>query len=188
MSATPLTKEASMSPLAGLWIAGAMPVQLLLILAAVFLSIVTVQTLLKRIGTPITPFWQVIGVWLLGFALFKWVISPPIPFSLFATYMGLLTVVLFVWVSATEQTWGEFKRYVLDTLTGASFHHRVLRAIVVVALPVLAGAVTYISIAPSTISEPVELRFNHPAPPRTITVQGQVIDLQTARNPFRVTK
>jgi hypothetical protein len=177
-----------MSPLAGFWIPGAMPVQLLAILAVVFLSVVTVQTLLKRIGTPITPFWQVIGFWLLAFALFKWTITPPIPSSLFATYMGLITVVLFVWVSAIEQTWGEFKRDVLNTLTGATFHHRVLRAVVVVALPVIAGAVTYLTIAPSTISEPAELRINHPAPPRTITVQGQVIDLQTAKNPFRVTK
>jgi lysylphosphatidylglycerol synthetase-like protein (DUF2156 family) len=177
-----------MSPLAGFWISGAMPVQLLVVLAITFLVVVAVQALLKRIGAPITPFWQVIGFWLLAYALFKWAITPPIPSSLLVTYMGLITVALFVWVSAIEQTWGEYKRYVLDTLTGASVHHRVMRAVAVVTLPVIAGAVTYLSIAPATISEPAELRINHPAPPRTITVQGQVIDLQTARNPFRVTK
>jgi hypothetical protein len=177
-----------MSPLAGFWISGAMPVQLLVVLAVTFLVVVASQAMLKRIGTPITPFWQVISVWLLAYALFKWAITPPIPSNLLTTYMGLITAVLFVWISATEQTWGEFKRYVLDTLTGASLHHRVLRAVVVVTLPVIAGAATYNAVAPTTISEPVELRINHPSPPRTITVQGQVIDLQTARNPFRVTK
>jgi hypothetical protein len=130
----------------------------------------------------------VIGLWLLAFALFKWVIAPPIPYSLLVTYMGLVTVALFTWISATEQTWGKFKRYILDTLLGASLPHRIIRAVVAIGLPIVAGVMTYNYIAPSTISEPVEMREVHPAPPRTITVQGQVIDLQTARNPFRVTK
>jgi hypothetical protein len=177
-----------MSPFAGLWIPGAMPVQLLVVLAVAFLAVVSVQTLLMRLGTPITPFWQVVSLWLLAFALFKWVIAPPIPFSLLAIYMGLVTAVLLTWISATEQTWVKFKRYLLDTVIGVSVHHRVVRAVVVIGLPILAGAMTYNYIAPSTISEPVELRNSHPAPPRTITVHGQVIDLQTTRNPFRVTK
>lgn len=176
-----------MSPLTGLWVPGAMPVQLLAILTVTFLAVVTVQTLLQRIGRPLTPFWQVIGIWLLAFALFKWVLAPPIPFSLLAIYMGLITLVLFVWVSATERTWGRFKRHILDTLTGANRYHRVLRAVVVIALPIVAGAITYNYVAPQP-SEPVDAPRIHPAPPRTITVQGQVIDLQTARNPFRVTK
>lgn len=177
-----------MSPLTGLWVPGAMPVQLLAILTVTFLAVVTVQTLLQRIGRPLTPFWQVIGIWLLAFALFKWVLAPPIPFSLLAIYMGPITLVLFVWVSATERTWGRFKRHILDTLTGANRYHRVLRAVVVTALPIIAAVMTYHYIVPSELTAPVELRVYHPAPPRTITVQGQVIDLQTARNPFRVTK
>lgn len=177
-----------MSPFADFWIPGAMPVQLLVLLAVTFLVVLAVHTLLKRIDTPITPFWQVVTIWLLSYALFKWAITPPIPSSLIVTYMGLVTVALFTWISATEQTWGTFKRYILDTLLGASLHHRMVRAVVVIGLPILAGAMTYNYIAPSTISEPVEMREVHPAPPRTITVQGQVIDLQTARNPFRVTK
>lgn len=177
-----------MSPLAGLWIPGAMPVQLLVVLAVTFLAVVAVHALLKRIGSPITPFWQVIGIWLLAFALFKWVVSPPIPASLLAIYMGLITVVLFVWISATDRTWAEYKRYVLDILTGTSLHHRLLRTTLMVALPMMAGVMTYQAIAPATFTEPVDAPRIHPAPPRTITVQGQVIDLQTARNPFRVTK
>jgi len=177
-----------MPPIAGFWIPGAMPVQLLVVLAVTFLAVVSTQALLKRIGTPMTPFWQVIGLWLLAFALFKWVIAPPIPYSLLVIYMGLVTVVLFAWISVTERTWGPFKRYIQDMLIGASPRHRVVRAVVVTGLPLLAGALTYNYIAPMSISEPIELRNAHPAPPRTITVHGQVIDLQTARNPFRVTK
>ena len=177
-----------MSPLAGLWIPGAMPVQLLVLFVVAFLIVVATQSLLKRIGAPVTPFWQVIGLWLLAFALFKWVIWPPIPSSLFATYMGLVTVVLFAWISATERTWGEFKRYILDMLTGATLRHRLLRAVVVAGLPIMAAVTTYSYVSPPEITEPLELRVYHPAPPRTITVQGQVIDLQTARNPFRVTR
>jgi hypothetical protein len=165
-----------------------MPVQLLVVLTVTFLVVIAAQTLLKRIGKPLTPFWQVVSLWLLAFALFKWVLSPPIPFSLLAIYMGLITMVLFVWISATERTWGEFKRYILDMLTGASLSHRVLRAVIVVGLPLIAAATTYSYVAPPEITQPLELRGYHPAPPRTITVQGQVIDLQTARNPFRVTK
>jgi hypothetical protein len=177
-----------MSPVAGLWIHGAMPVQLLVVLAVAFLAVVTIQGLLKRIGAPITPFWQVISVWLLSYALFKWVIWPPFPSSLMVMYMVPITLILFVWISASEASWVAFKRYVLDTLTGASLQHRVLRAVVLVALPVIAATATYEYLLPPEITEPIEFRTYHPAPPQTITVQGQVIDLQTARNPFRVTK
>jgi hypothetical protein len=44
---------------------------------------------------------------------------------------------------------------------------------------------TYQAVAPS-FEEPAELRIDHPAPPRTITVHGVKVDLQTATNPFRV--
>lgn len=177
-----------MSPFAGMWTPGIMPVQLLVVFAATFLIVIAIQALLTRIGTPVTPFWQVVGLWFIVFALFKWVITPPIPFSLMVMYMVPVTLILFVWVSATEQTWGAFKRYVVDTLTGATLHHRALRAVVFAAVLITAATATYGYFTPPEITEPVELRVYHPGPPRTITVQGQVIDLQTARNPFRVTK
>jgi hypothetical protein len=176
-----------MSPFADFWIPGAMPVQLLVVFAATFLIVIASQALLTRIGRPVTPFWQVVGLWFIVFALFNWVITPPIPSSLMVMYMVPVTLILFVWISATEQTWGAFKRYVVDTLTGASLHHRMLRAVVVVTLPVIAAVMTYNHFKLPEYSAPYEPR-SYPSPPRTITVQGQVIDLQTARNPFRVTK
>lgn len=177
-----------MSPSAGLWVPGIMPIQFLLIPTATFLVFTAIQVILKRIGRPMTPFWQVVGSWLLFYLFLKWAVFPPLPFSVMVTYMGLVTIVLLVWVSATNQTWQEFKRYILDTLTGASLHHRVLRAVVAVMLPIVAGVSTYRYFEPQEIVQPLEFRAYHPAPPRTITVQGQEIDLQTAKNPFRVTK
>jgi len=177
-----------MPPIAGFWIPGAMPVQLLVVFASIFLIVIAMQALLKRIGTPVTPFWQVINLWLIIFTVFKWVITPPIPSSLLVMYMVPVTLILYVWISATKRSWEPFKSYALDTLTGANLHHRTLRAVIFVALPVVAAIMTYNQFKLPEYTAPPEFRTYHPAPPRTITVHGEVIDLQTARNPFRVTK
>ena len=44
----------------------------------------------------------------------------------------------------------------------------------------------FMPLSPPGSDTPIELRVYNPAPPRSIVVHGEKIDLQTAKNPFRV--
>lgn len=167
------------------WIHGYMPIQFLLILAFTFLAFLTAQYLLKRMGKGIPVFGQAILIWFTTYILLKYVIYPPIPSALLYTYMGLITIVVFLLISSAEKSWAAFKNPILATVAGETHHYYIVRAVLFTLLPVLALIGTYNFMKPA-YEEPTELRMVHPYPPRSITVHGVTYDLQTARNPFRV--
>lgn len=170
---------------ASFWVPGFMPVQFLLVFAAAFALFIAGQYVLKQWGRPVTALWQAVLIWLTAYAIFKWIVNPPLPASLFSTYMGMVTVAIFCYVSATEEAWAQCLGTVRAFFIGGTRRHRVVRAAVFTALPLVTMWSVYAVVAPS-YEDPVELRNSHPAPPRTITVHGVRIDLQTAKNPFRV--
>jgi hypothetical protein len=162
-----------------------MPVQLLLILTVAFFVFVGVNWFLKKRGRGIPMFAQAILTWVVSYILLGFVLFPPIPASLLYTYMGLITIVLFLLVSSDEESWTDFKRPILKTLGGETPAYRGVRTITYVALPLLIGFGTYDNIRPK-FDEPIELRTVHPAPPASVKVHGKNFTLQTAENPFRV--
>lgn len=168
-----------------IWIPGFMPVQLLLILTAAFFAFVGVNWYLKKQGRGIPMFAQAVLAWLVSYILLAYVLQPPIPASLLYTYMGLITIVLFLLVSSDDDAWDEFKRPILKTLGGDTPVYRGVRTVTFVALPLLIGFGTYDNIRPK-FDEPIELRTVHPAPPASVKVHGKNFTLQTAENPFRV--
>jgi hypothetical protein len=167
------------------WIPGFMPMQFLLVFVAAFVLFIAGQYVLKQWGRPVTAFWQGVFIWVAAYGILKWVVTPPLPASLFYTYMGMVTVATFCYVSATEDSWAQCLRTMTDFFRRQTAWSRLRRGLVFTAMPILAAWAVYATIVPS-FEAPVELRTDHPAPPRTITVHGERIDLQTAKNPFRV--
>jgi hypothetical protein len=167
------------------WVPGFMPMQFLLVFAAAFVLFLAGQYVLKQWGRPVSAFWQGVLIWLTAYGILKWVVNPPLPASLLYTYMGMVSVATFFYVSASEEGWAQCLATVRAFFTGGTRRHRVVRAVVFVALPLATMWGVYSEVAPS-YEDPVELRSSHVAPPRTITVHGVRIDLQTAKNPFRV--
>ena len=113
-------------------------------------------------------------------------IAAPVPSHLLWTiYMPALALVMLLFVSASEASWREFTAP-LRTLLVEREQGRVvaLRRVILVALPILAGAVTFFQLQPG-VNPPAELRSVHPAPPTSITFEGRTIDLQFAINPYR---
>ena len=168
-----------------IWIPGYMPVQLLLILTAAFFAFVGIGWVLRKQGRSLPKFTQAVLIWVTAFIILRFVLYPPIPSALMKTYMGLITLVLFLLVSSDEESWAEFKRPILKTLGGDTPGFRRIRTVTFVALPLLIGFGTYNTVAPK-FEEPIELRTVHPAPPASVKVHGKTFTLQTAENPFRV--
>lgn len=163
-----------------------MPIQLLVVLAAAFAIFVAGNYFLtKRFGRGVPKFGQAILIWLAAYFILKFIITPPIPVSLLYTYMGLITIVLFLLVSSTEAAWKEFREPIVKTLSGETPAYRGARLAAFVAVPLVFGFGTYDFLKPK-FEEPIELRTVHPAPPQSVKVLGRNFTLQTAQNPYRI--
>ncbi|MBI1876712.1 MAG: c-type cytochrome [Chloroflexi bacterium] len=112
--------------------------------------------------------------------------AAPVPAHLLWTiYMPAIVLVMLLFVSANEGAWNEFSTPLINLLAnrrspGVIF----LRILILIALPVLAGVITYFQWQ-TTVSAPAELRSVHPADPGTITVGSEQFVLQGLRNPLR---
>jgi mono/diheme cytochrome c family protein len=112
--------------------------------------------------------------------------AAPVPAHLMWTiYMPTVALVLLLFVSANEAAWDEFKAPLYTLITERKRRSVIiLRAIILIALPVLGGLLAY-SWVRQDVSPPAELRSIHPADPGTITVRGEQFVLQGLRNPLR---
>jgi len=112
--------------------------------------------------------------------------AAPVPAHLlWAIYMPIVALVMLLFVSAHEESWREFRAPLRTLLVEREQLPIVmLRSVILIALPLLAGLVAYFQVRPD-VTPPAELRSIHPAPPDSITVDGQTVDLLAVINPFR---
>jgi len=116
------------------------------------------------------------------YVVFAYLLNPPLPKSLLVQYMVICVVGVVLVATFEEKTARAFARPIKGLLgdPGLGFA-RVLTLLVVMAG---AGAITYSFVKPST-DAPLELRTVHPAPPSTLNVYDQKLDLLTLENPVR---
>ena len=76
-------------------------------------------------------------VWVAAYVILRFVLYPPIPSALLKTYMGLISLVLFLLVSSDEESWTQFKEPILKVLGGVTPGYRGVRTVTFVALPAL---------------------------------------------------
>lgn len=124
-------------------------------------------------------------VWLSGFYFYKFILYPPIPWTLLITYMMLWTIGTFLYISQDPKTFTEFRQPIVRTILGETKGYKIARVIVFTALPLFVGFATYDSLLPK-FEEPVELRTVHPAPPATTRVHGKTYQLEGLSNPYRI--
>lgn len=138
------------------------------------------------------PFWQAIIALVLAWIVIRVGIayvpplfgfrSAPVPGSVVLQYMAIVIVGILLYVSADDTRWREFRAPIHATLVDAD--KRVLRGILLVAVPLLVGFVTYERVRPR-VQAPPQLRSVHPAPPSQITFQGRSLQLSGLENPLR---
>ena len=124
----------------------------------------------------------ILGVYFSFILVFDIILGHLIPKSLLTMYMvfvvaGVLMVFTYTEEGAQELV-GPIKALVEDP------SKKMLRNVVFVIVPLLAGAYTYSSMLPS-FEAPVELRTIHPAPPNKFKAYGKSYDLTKLENPYR---
>src|SRR5882724_1890499 len=127
-------------------------------------------------------FFQAVAIFVLAFVVLRFGIRPPAPWSVLSLYMFIISLALLVFVSSDRDSWNDFVRPVWLTLTDPRF--RVLRSVIVVALPLLLGYYAYTQAAAKPQGPP-ELRAVHPAPPGSIQFRGKDINISGVENPLR---
>ena len=145
-----------------------------------FVAYLIITHLMLRVDAPISL--KGLYVFSVGLYFYKFVLYPPIPWTLFITYMVMWAIGTFLYISQDPETFREFRAPIVKTIVG---EYKLARIIVFTALPILVGFATYNTIYPS-FQEPVELRTVHPAPPATTKVHGKTYPLESTNNPFRI--
>ena len=138
------------------------------------------------------PFWQSALVVVVAWLLFEFGIphippligvrSAPVPNSVLIQFMAIVVVAVMLWASDNEERWARFREPVHDVMIAPE--RRTARIALLVALPLLLGALTFLQVRP-TVAAPASLRSIHPAPPGSITFRGQTMTLAGLENPLR---
>jgi mono/diheme cytochrome c family protein len=145
-----------------------------------------VRTLLR------SPFWQSVAVLAAAWLVVRFGIpyvppligvrSAPVPGSVVLQYMAVVLVGLLLYVSADEERWRAFRAPIRATLVEPD--RRLIRAALLVTVPLLVGFITYERVRPR-VQAPPQLRSVHPAPPSQIAFQGRTLTLAGLENPLR---
>src|SRR5688500_17521955 len=140
------------------------------------------------------PFWQALIVLVLSYFLIRFGIpylprllglkSAPAPASVVLQYMAFIAVGILIYVSSDEPRWRSFKQPIHGVLV--DHDKRILRTLLLIAIPLLAGFIAYDQVRP-TVEAPPPLRSIHPAPPSQITFRGKTMVLANLENPLRKT-
>ena len=146
----------------------------------VFVAFLIITHLVLRLKPSIAM--KALFVWYLGYYFYDAILFPPIPWTLFITYMVMWSIGVFLYVSQDAEIFREFREPIAKTIVG---EYKFAQIVVMIAMPILVGFATYKSIYPA-YQEPVELRTVHPAPPATTKVHGKTYPLESTNNPFRI--
>ena len=122
------------------------------------------------------------GAWWVGiYILLRFGFTAPIPSSVVALYMGIVSVAILTYVSSSQERRDEVSGPLIRFMTDRRY--TVLLGATVVAIPALAAANVYVKMN-APLQPPLFSRTVHPASPTEITVHDKNIDLDAGENPF----
>jgi mono/diheme cytochrome c family protein len=127
-------------------------------------------------------FLQAVLILALAFAVFRFGIRPPAPWSVVSLYMAIVLLAVLIYVSSDADSWQSFIRPIRATVVDPD--KRWLRVALMVVVPILLGYYAYTQAA-ARPQAPAELRAVHPAPPASIQFRGKEISIQGLDNPLR---
>lgn len=120
--------------------------------------------------------------WWIGiYLLLRFGFIAPIPSSVIAIYMGIVSIAILAYVSSSEQRREEISRPLVRFMTEKRY--TALLAATVIAIPALAAANVYVQMS-APIQPPLFSRTIHPASPTDIMAFDKKIDLDRGEDPY----
>jgi mono/diheme cytochrome c family protein len=127
-------------------------------------------------------FVQSVLILVVAFAILRYGIRPPAPWSVLTLYMSIVLIAVLVFASSDSDSWRDFLRPIKATLTEPRL--RPVRMGLMVVIPLLLGYYAYTQAA-ARPQAPPELRAVHPAPPAAIQFRGKELPISGLDNPLR---
>ena len=120
--------------------------------------------------------------WWIGIYVFvRFGFTAPIPSSVIAIYMGIVSMAILAYVSSSQERREHVSRPLVRFMTEKRY--TVLLVATAVAIPALAAANVYVQMS-APLQPPLFSRTIHPASPTDITVHDKKIDLDKGEDPF----
>ncbi len=121
--------------------------------------------------------------WWIGIYVFlRFGFTIPIPSSVIALYMGIVTIAILAYVSSSEERREEVAGPLIRLMTDKRYTRLLVAAVILI--PTLAAANVYVQMN-VPLEPPFFPRTIHPASPAEITVHDKAINLDAGDNPFR---
>src|SRR5687768_1140154 len=118
--------------------------------------------------------------WWVGiYVLLRFGFTAPIPASVVALYMGIVTIAILAYVSSSDERRDEVSSPLVRFMTDKRY--TTLLAATVVAIPALAAANVYVKMN-VPLQPPLFARTIHPASPSEITVHDKKIEIDAGDN------
>ncbi|MEO5896604.1 MAG: cytochrome c [Vicinamibacterales bacterium] len=122
------------------------------------------------------------AAWWAGiYVLLRFGFTVPIPASVIALYMGIISIAILAYVTSSDERREEVTRPLVRFMTEKRY--TVLLGAAVVAIPALAAASVYVRMN-APLEPPFFPRTVHPASPSEVTVHDKKVDLDAGENPF----
>jgi mono/diheme cytochrome c family protein len=132
-----------------------------------------------------SPFFNFVGILIAIYGGLKSLslIMPPLPGQVIVMFMILFFLSFLIYFSIQDETLKAFLQPVRAVL--ADEDKKIPRIVIVYLLiPLLAGYLTYVKVAP-TFEPPLSARITHPEPPSEIDFKGNTIRILGLENPLR---
>jgi Cytochrome C oxidase, cbb3-type, subunit III len=115
------------------------------------------------------------------YALLRFGFTAPIPSSVVALYMGIVSIAILAYVTSSQERRDEVAGPLVRVMTEKRFAPHLAAA--VVAIPALAAANVYVQMN-APLEPPFFARTVHPASPAEITLHDKKINLDAGESPF----
>src|SRR5262245_48706662 len=111
------------------FIEGMMPIQLFLELVLIFGVLTLVAYWLRQHGYRLNKLFQAIAAFAIVYWYLRYRLYPPLPFSIFATYVVGTCLAIWGWVSSNEEYWEDFCRPLIMVMDGETPRTRAIRSV-----------------------------------------------------------
>ncbi len=151
------------------------------VLLAIIAALVAIQVVGTRFVKLNRLAWMAIW-WIALYLALSFGIDPPLPTTIIALFMAIVTLALLAYLSADSEELETAKNTIVSFMTERKYMVPLL--IAVVAIPLLVAFKVYSDMTQPP-QPPASGRTIHPPPPASINFEGNTINLATANNPYR---
>lgn len=151
------------------------------ITALVIAALIGLRVLDRRVMKLNPLVW--LAAWWVGLYVFlSYGIDPSPPSSLVGMFMGIITLALLTYLSASTERLDAARRVIVRFMVDDTY--MIPLVVVTFLIPVLVALRVYFDVTAQP-QPPLASRTIHPPPPTTIDFKGETINITTAVNPYR---